>query len=91
MTLGTSATPFSSRTTTGWPFSMYAARLKVVPRSMPMTEGELMHVVSRSMPVNPAVRATAQSRLNGYWREWQWALRDSNPRPPRCKHGATSH
>ena len=37
--LGTSATPASSRTTTGRPFSTYAARLNVVPRSMPTTEG----------------------------------------------------
>src|SRR5947209_2285796 len=42
MQLGTSATPRSSRTTTGRPFSTYAARLNVVPRSMPTTCGVVM-------------------------------------------------
>ena len=42
MTLGTKAVPLASRTTTGRPWSMYAARLKVVPRSMPTIEGAVM-------------------------------------------------
>src|SRR5438067_2254467 len=42
MQLGTSATPCASRTTTGRPFSTYAARLNVVPRSMPTTDGFVM-------------------------------------------------
>ena len=37
--LGTRAAPAASRTTTGRPSSMYAARLNVVPRSMPTTAG----------------------------------------------------
>jgi len=39
MTLGTRALPAASRTTTGRPSRTYAARLKVVPRSIPTTEG----------------------------------------------------
>src|SRR5262249_31010867 len=40
-TLGTRAFPPSSRTTTGRPSRTYAARLNVVPRSMPTTAGAI--------------------------------------------------
>ena len=46
MTLGTRAMPDSSRTTTGWPSRMQAARLNVVPRSMPITAGDAMLMLS---------------------------------------------
>ena len=46
MTLGTRAMPDSSRTTTGCPSRMQAARLNVVPRSMPITAGDAMLMLS---------------------------------------------
>jgi len=49
MQLGTSAVPCSSRTTTGRPFSTYAARLNVVPKSIPTTCGVVM--VWEQLPV----------------------------------------